>query len=311
MPEESTRTQTFTVSGEAPAAARKAHTGEAPGAAGPSGASAGAAGPQARVRQSLVGRPYAEQQRLLKPGPLPRGAGGPASAGPAAARATAPAAASAKSRSADTLPAAPTAGRAPGRAAGGRRRGPAGVRVGRVRRIRQNVTGSTLDELAAQLDPEEMGLCEWIWDYNAAYNDEGNASRVTVMLTLRITTPRWRGRGRQRASDAARTEWDRCMGALDTHENGHADLARQWAPRLREALLGQPEADLPVLWDQAKADHEQAQADYDATTNHGATQGAVLDVNAEPAAPGARAPAPRPTADDDAAAAAAGDVGSD
>lgn len=271
MADESSRTETFVVSGQAPSV-------EGPSVEKtPSGTDGGqrqTPNRSDRMRQKLVGLPYAEQCRLLKPGPLPRSRASGASV-------------------AKSTPASPLSslGPSPGQAGGGRRRGPPGVRVGRVSHGHTDVTGSSLAEVAPQLPAEDLGLCEWSWSYTASYDDEGNARRVTVSLALRITMPRWRGPGRRQASDAARTEWDRCMGALEVHENGHADRAREWAPRLRDALLGQPEDALPDLWEQTKAQHEEAQAAYDAETNHGRTQGSDLNLSVEPEPEAAQEPA--------------------
>ena len=69
------------------------------------------------------------------------------------------------------------------------------------------------------------------------------------------------------------------VGCLQTHEDGHADIARNWAPQLQERLLGQPEADATTLWNQGKADHESEQQTYDGDTSHGETQGVSLDTS--------------------------------
>lgn len=141
-----------------------------------------------------------------------------------------------------------------------------------------NVSGNTLEEVSQQLDPEEWGRCRWNWTYSTRVTD-GVASRVNITLALTIRLPRWRGRGWTRASAEAKAEWNRMGEALRTHENGHADIARSWAPVLKERLLNQPEADIETLWNEALAEHEAEQATYDADTEHGRTQGVSLDTS--------------------------------
>jgi predicted secreted Zn-dependent protease len=140
------------------------------------------------------------------------------------------------------------------------------------------VTGSTLAEVTPQLDPEEWGRCTWNFRYTYS-STNGVATRVNIVLRLTIRLPQWTGTGWRNASDAAKAEWQRMLGCLRTHENGHADIARDWAPTLQQRLLNQPEADLARIWQTSLADHETAQHDYDTRTRHGQTQGVSLDTS--------------------------------
>lgn len=141
-----------------------------------------------------------------------------------------------------------------------------------------NVAGNTLAEVAERLGTDEWGRCTW--DFRYTYRStNGVATRVDVTLRLRIRLPRWSGRGWNRASAAAKAEWNRMLAALRAHEDGHASRARTWATTLRSRLLNRPEGDLADLWQTGMDEHEAAQAAYDTETNHGQTQGVSLDTS--------------------------------
>ncbi|MDI6737199.1 MAG: DUF922 domain-containing protein [Nanoarchaeota archaeon] len=95
--------------------------------------------------------------------------------------------------------------------------------------------------------------------------------------------------------------WDRFIEALTAHEQGHVDLCMDYAGRLKTALTGL-ESDvcstesMQKACDDALTDLEQKAGDaydavdsdyntaddlYDSTTDHGETQGAVLDCDCE------------------------------
>ncbi len=152
------------------------------------------------------------------------------------------------------------------------------VTIRPVRPAHYNVTGNTLAEVAGQLSPEEWGRC--IWNYNYRYDSaNGIATRVDVTLTLTIRLPRWTGRGWRNASAAAKREWQRMLGCLQTHEDGHARIARPWARTLQHRLLNQPVANLSTIWEQVRAEHKNVQDEYDTRTQHGQTQGVTLDTS--------------------------------
>jgi predicted secreted Zn-dependent protease len=142
-----------------------------------------------------------------------------------------------------------------------------------------DVSGTTLAEVHSQLDPTEWGRCTYHYDYDYDTTN-GRTTRVNVTLRLTIRLPRWQ-EGRADASDAARTEWDRMMGALRTHENGHADIAREWAPTVRERLLGVQEGNVASRYSQVRGQVQTRQDEYDTQTQHGQTQGVSLDLSVD------------------------------
>jgi predicted secreted Zn-dependent protease len=142
-----------------------------------------------------------------------------------------------------------------------------------------DVSGTTLAEVHSQLDPTEWGRCTYHYDYNYDTTN-GRTTRVDVTLRLTIRLPRWE-EGRADASDAARAEWDRMMGALRTHEDGHADIAREWAPTVRERLLGVQESNVASRYSQVRGQVQTRQDEYDDQTQHGQTQGVSLDLSVD------------------------------
>lgn len=79
------------------------------------------------------------------------------------------------------------------------------------------------------------------------------------------------------------TEWQTFISNLTTHENGHRDLATQYASQLYNGLLSYPSTDCSTA-SQSVTSYgnsqitalNQAETNYDSQTNHGATQGATL-----------------------------------
>jgi len=142
-----------------------------------------------------------------------------------------------------------------------------------------NVTGSTLADVRSKFpDDKDWGRCYYDFRYKNIYKN-GVATRVDIVLRLRIRLPRWTGRGWRNASDAAKAEWQRMLGCLRTHENGHAKIARRWAYILQRRLLNQTEENVPGTYEAVKVDHKAADDKYClVTTKHGKTQGVYLNT---------------------------------
>lgn len=141
-----------------------------------------------------------------------------------------------------------------------------------------DVSGGTLAEVAEQLDPEEWGRCTYHFDYSYETTN-GRTTKVDITLKLTIRLPRWQGQGWDKASPAAKNEWRRMLKALEKHEEDHADIARNWAPRFKARLLNQRSNSVERRYNQTleKVDKETKQ--FDQKTKHGQTQGVNLDIN--------------------------------
>jgi predicted secreted Zn-dependent protease len=142
-----------------------------------------------------------------------------------------------------------------------------------------DVSGTTLAELHSQLDPTEWGRCTYHYGYDYETTN-GRATRVNITLTLTIRLPRWQ-EGRDDASAATRTEWDRMMGALRAHEERHAEIAREWAPTFKQRMLGVREGNLASRHSQVLGQVDQRQGQYDTQTTHGQTEGVSLDLSVD------------------------------
>jgi hypothetical protein len=71
------------------------------------------------------------------------------------------------------------------------------------------------------------------------------------------------------------------LAALEAHEEGHAAIARRWAPTVKERLLGQPEGDVEGRYNTVFAEVVAEQDQYDDDTEHGQTQGVSLDAGVD------------------------------
>jgi predicted secreted Zn-dependent protease len=137
-----------------------------------------------------------------------------------------------------------------------------------------DVSGGTLNEVYTQLDPEEWGRCTYTFDYD--YDSvNGKTSKVNITLKLVIRLPRWTDI--DKASPAARKEWNRMLAALQGHEEKHAALARTWAPIFKQRMLGLDETKVADKHTSTLAEVDKATKKYDDASKHGQTEGVSLD----------------------------------
>ena len=156
------------------------------------------------------------------------------------------------------------------------------------------VHGRLSRELRAQIN--QYGPCDAAgnrhWAYTAWRVDSLFTTRTTpagvvvdgveVKVAVVRTLPQWPAS----ADDPPelRTQWESFVSALAIHEDGHTEIAKRAAAELLSALLelkpAPDEASLRQCADAAKRHiFERAhgeEADYDRSTDHGRTQGAVL-----------------------------------
>jgi predicted secreted Zn-dependent protease len=145
-----------------------------------------------------------------------------------------------------------------------------------------SVGGSTLAVVAkaiSQLD--EAAKTEWFPVYNAD-TDGGTISSVAVTVKTKVTMPQWTGYAN--ASQPEKEEWNRFYAALLAHEQGHLDLVTSQLSGIDEKLVGRSTTDATAAWVNALGALTQASNDYDASNDHGQSQGTVIDTSV--AAPG-------------------------
>ena len=101
---------------------------------------------------------------------------------------------------------------------------------------------------------------------------------LTTKLDLKVRMPRWSGRDPDLSA-----RWSRYVGALQVHEAGHLKIARDFESAFQRAAsglttqdCGNLDAALRSQFDTMLKQANQRERDYDAQTEHGATQGAVF-----------------------------------
>ena len=104
---------------------------------------------------------------------------------------------------------------------------------------------------------------------------------VDTKLSLKVRMPRWNAPAN--ADPKLLEHWNRYLGALEVHENGHLQHGRDLAGNFKRAALatrardcGDLERSLRQRFDAMVKDAAALDVQYDAQTNHGATQGAVF-----------------------------------
>ena len=120
------------------------------------------------------------------------------------------------------------------------------------------------------------------WQYSAIdTGDSCSVSDMKVGLHTAIAIPYWQPSNT--AAQGLGSRWQHFVSGLTTHEDGHAAIDKLYAAKLTTDLSGIQNVPCNSLASDvnatAKADTaalNQANDTYDASTNHGATQGAVL-----------------------------------
>lgn len=160
-----------------------------------------------------------------------------------------------------------------------------------IKRTPYVIRGSTLSELRAQmsrLGPVDASgrhdaYTSWVVRWSYPYErqpDSCGLGKVKVSLTVTFTMPEW-----ERPDDAPAdvvTRWERYTKVLQEHEDGHKDhgygAAREVLRELR-AFDSRPTCDEANRAANQRAErildvYRKKDQSYDATTRHGATQGA-------------------------------------
>ena len=133
------------------------------------------------------------------------------------------------------------------------------------------------------------GYTEWAvrWRYQLQPGRSAcTVKSVETDLSVTMQLPQWhRPEG---VSPTRAREWDRYMAALRAHEDGHADIGVAVADAIKRELPAMRSAsgcpDLAKKLDRTAMaivdEHKARELEYDASTRHGATQGARLQVDA-------------------------------
>lgn len=194
---------------------------------------------------------------------------------------------------------------------------PLALKKGKITNSTYSVKGDTLADINAQIeksgpkDPNDgkrysgSCKCEATLDSSSTKTDQtvtqdGEKFEVemwikdgTMNYPCTITMPKL---GSNKLSKAAKDEWDRFLGAVSTHEDGHVDsyeVELKAVVKEIEALRGNGKGDTEKAAVKAALDDLKTQlgsinlttrlnknaAEYDKKTGHGKTQKAVLDTS--------------------------------
>ena len=138
-------------------------------------------------------------------------------------------------------------------------------------------------ELTAKGPGGFHGQAKWKVSYTFRWNPNGDGSctvaGVVPVLDAEIALPRWTP-GRS-VSPAQRANWERYAERLKVHEDGHIDRGRQAAGAVAglsgmRGDCGSIQSTFQQRADEAIMRYSAMDAQYDAATNHGETQGAQL-----------------------------------
>lgn len=164
---------------------------------------------------------------------------------------------------------------------------PLGVTIQRDTTQTYEVYGNTLTQLRRSIDAcgariSSAGIYHALtgynitWQYTPTQNANGTCSLVNVKIASHISQylP---------SSTTSLSSWRTYLQALQTHEDGHVDINIRHVQSLQAKLVALQNVDCVTLSATANQTIQtelallaSANELYDATTNHGATQGALL-----------------------------------
>lgn len=146
-----------------------------------------------------------------------------------------------------------------------------------------DVSGSTENELRTQLDAlgpvgydgyKGDATAEWFirWNWPGFGSSSCQLSEATVSYEIQVIFPRWTPP--ENVSSDLVAKWVSYTRALAEHEKGHVDYVVANYQSVLDAIRGAACETADAAAHAALAPIRQHDIDYDATTNHGATQGA-------------------------------------
>lgn len=174
---------------------------------------------------------------------------------------------------------------------------PAGLTVQADPVTQYRIYGNTAGQLRTQIEqcaPNTSGSSSaeytadtsyaMSWQYTVVTSDTCRLGSVKVGVHIMTTMPLWQPTASAAAGLGNR--WNIFVQNLAAHEAGHAALDKQYAARIADDLNALPAMDCSLVASSVKrvvnndiVALNQANDTYDATTNHGATQGAVLPTH--------------------------------
>ncbi len=120
---------------------------------------------------------------------------------------------------------------------------------------------------------------DWKFWWHSSASGRCRITRVNTRLSTTIQLPQLQG-----GTAAQRETFERYAAALRRHEQGHVQWGRDAARAIDQGISALPEAatcaalerNANALGTRLLAEHVDRERDYDRSTGHGATQGAVV-----------------------------------
>ena len=146
-----------------------------------------------------------------------------------------------------------------------------------------DISGSTEEELQHQMyllgpgdDDGKRGWAytNWRFSWGWGYNENCQLTNVHIDLTIKVLLPRWTPP--KDASLDLITEWNNLFRAISEHENGHVKIAKDNVGMVYTAIKGSNCNSANSEANFAVNNIRQLQKEYEAKTNHGATQGVTF-----------------------------------
>jgi predicted secreted Zn-dependent protease len=144
-------------------------------------------------------------------------------------------------------------------------------------RDRRSIRASMSEKSPANAEGEQHdALTFWRYEFGAAPFADGQCrpETIEVRYTVLVVLPELMTR--DQISVRERAEWDRYFARVVNHESRHRQIAVEGADRLREVMRAAPTCEEAQVFAASEMERiAQTSVEFDAETQHGATDGAV------------------------------------
>ena len=137
-------------------------------------------------------------------------------------------------------------------------------------------TDEYLAEVRAGMKVGDVGKTTVDYTYTYQFGYGSDAERIVsceVIVTIGVGLAEWKHYGRRPAADR---EWDRFVGELARHEQGHVEIAKRLFEGAADRCLGKSAAECQAALDAIMQREHVEQRAYDRDTEHGVRTGAAL-----------------------------------
>lgn len=140
-----------------------------------------------------------------------------------------------------------------------------------------DVAGNSLEEVGQQISVmTEAGQTQWHPTYAATRWEGQTIAEVGVDVSITVSMPNWPGASSATAEE--RAEWERFVGALHRHEQGHIDLVHTYLANADAVIAGNDEHVAAQHWHDTLQALQAASDHFDAGNNHGENEGTIITL---------------------------------